>query len=171
MSSDFVADNLKYVIYTFIICWYPLFIMLGVVRVMKARFIYSARYSNGLNKYSVTFLSTKGLKHSYTVEYEKYTFLMTRKGKLIRYFDSDDYMTRSSKKLGLFMLYVALILCVGLVGSLIKSHYNYIYFVRAFIYVSLAYFVGISTMLIVTKPLEFYARQCVEREYGLGIDE
>ena len=156
--------NLAYYILIFICCWYPLIIVCSTFNFLVKRIILSAYYNYERGVYTVYFAGTNSQKKNFfDIGGDIYSFSIDKNGRLRRYYKTD---IDNNSKLYIALIYVGLILIIGLVNTE-KMGWNWLYFIRAFIYVNIVVCIIATTYIILEKPIEIYAKSCVIKRYNI----
>ena len=156
--------SLEYYILIFICFWYPFIIVCSTFNFLVKRVILSAYYNYESGIYTVYFAGRNSKqKNVFNIGVNIYSFSIDEKGRLKRYYKTD---ADNNSKLRIVLIYVGLILTIGLVNTS-KMHWNWLYFIRAFIYVNITLCIIATTYLIFEKPIEIYAKNCVIKRYDL----
>lgn len=156
--------NLAYYILIFICCWYPLIIVCSTFNFLVKRIILLAYYNYERGVYTVYFAGTNSQKKNFFgIDGDVYSFSIDKNGRLRRYYKTD---IDNNSKLCITLIYIGLILIIGLVNTS-KMHWNWLYFMRAFIYVNITVCIIATTYLIFEKPIEIYAKSCVIKRYNI----
>ena len=161
-----MKEQLIYSAYIFIICWYPVFIIVSYLRIILLRTFGNITYSQNYYKYSISFHSKEHRQQYFTLLTDQFTFELKNNNRLKRVYDSKEKDNRIYTNLLISMIYLGLIAVIGSVGTILSGG-NSVYFLRATLIVTLYLFVAVSTKFILNKPVELYAKQCIIKHYNL----